>query len=106
MTDIQEKAKQLTQSEIMDKLSQMQEEMFMTGHNAALKSVLPMVKSANVSLTNLVNSLETFLKENDLNYEAEVAEAKSKSDLEMATELSQFTNRVMANMENVKNKDN
>ena len=104
--DIQEKAKQLTQSEIMDKLSNMQEEMFMTGHNACLKSVLPMVKSISLSINKLVDSMEQFLKENDPNYEAELEEAKKKSELELATQLSQFTNRVVANMENVPNQNN
>lgn len=104
MTDnIQEKAAQLSQSEIMDKLASMQEEMFMAGHNAALKSILPSIQGSLRQLTRIATNVEDYLKENDPTYEEDMKALQEKNQEQVATQLSQFTNRVVANMENVKN---
>jgi phosphate uptake regulator len=87
----------------MDKLAKMQEEMFMAGQCAALKSVHPMLKNLSTTLSKMSDDIEQFLFEADPEYKQEVEDKQKKSDEERAMQLSQFTNRVVANLENVKN---
>lgn len=95
MTDTTEKAANLTQSEIMDKLTAMQEEMFLTGYNSALKEVYPILKSTSRAITRLATDVENLLKNNDPEFAKELEEREAK-----AGQLSdQFTNRVLAGLE-------
>jgi hypothetical protein len=95
MTDTAEKAANLTQSEIMDKLTAMQEEMFLTGYNSALKEVYPILKSTSMAINRLATDVENLLKNNDPEFAKELEEREAK-----AGQLSdQFTNRVLAGLE-------
>lgn len=100
---VNKESSQLSQSEIMDKLNSMQEEMFMAGHNAALKSIMPRLKAYSSGLSSLVEDMETFLKDSDPDYEKDMEALRAENEKKSAEQLSQFTNRVVANLENVKN---
>ena len=96
MTDeLSKLAANLSPSEIMDKLTAMQEEMFMTGHNAGLKSVYPVLKSTSIALNKVAKDIESFLLANDKQF----AEEYAQKETEQKESAEQFANRVAAGLE-------
>lgn len=99
-------AEQLSQSEIMDKLEKMHQEMFMAGHNAALKSMLLNLKHPLAALNKLADGLHVFLVDNDPEYVKELAEQEQKTELDSAVELSQLMTQAQETLENAKDQNN
>lgn len=108
MSTDQQAAEQLSQAEIMDKLEQMHQEMFMAGHNSALRSVLPSLQHSLVTLNKLAEGLHDFLMQNDKEYaEQQNADAKATTPLDDAVQLSLLSEEAAKSIEDVKeNQDN
>ena len=72
---------EMTKEEIEQRLNKMSEEIFSSGYLAGLKSVLPFVTQINNLTTDLSVKLDSYLKENDPEYDKPMEEiAKELSD--------------------------
>lgn len=102
-------AEKLSQAEIMDKLEKMHQEMFMAGHNAALKSMLLNLKHPLAALNKLADGIHVFLVDNDPEYVKELEEQENnaeKTELDSAVALAQLTAQAQETLENAKDQNN